>query len=301
MSKNEKVTTTQIAVSSGEVSKRIYTLRGCQVMLDSDLARIYQVETKSLKRAVKRNIERFPKDFMFEPNTKELEILRYQFGTSSVGNFSEADARLNLRSQIGTSSFQNDSNAHGGSRYVPFVFTEPGVAMLSSVLHSERAIQVNIEIMRVFIQLRRQPEAQGTQLELLPKIETLERQIDLLKQRFDQFEKKSQKLSKEPPSNLLQGDKVRLIQSVVAKRWGVRLEDLKSATRTKAISLPRHVAIYLVRKHICMGFSEIGQHFGRRDHSTIMHAYHKVCATSRDKVLQHAIDALQIELQPLLA
>ena len=109
------------------IEKSIYLIRGQKVMLDHDLAELYEVETKILNRAVKRNLQRFPADFMFQLTVDEAE---------------------NLRCQIGTSSF------HGGRRYLPYVFTEQGVAMLSSVLNSERAILVNIEIMRAFVKLR---------------------------------------------------------------------------------------------------------------------------------------------------
>jgi len=95
-------------------------------MLDSDLAQLYQVETKGLKRAVKRNIERFPPDFMFELTKEEVNVLRYQNGTSSWG----------------------------GSRYLPYAFTEQGVAMLSTVLSSKIAIDINIQIMRAFVSVR---------------------------------------------------------------------------------------------------------------------------------------------------
>jgi hypothetical protein len=108
------------------IQNRIHEIRGCRVMLDFDLAELYQVETGMLKRAVKRNIERFPDDFMFELSPKEFEILRCQFGTSSWG----------------------------GTRYMPFAFTEQGVAMLSSVLKSPTAIEVNISIMRAFVAMR---------------------------------------------------------------------------------------------------------------------------------------------------
>jgi hypothetical protein len=108
------------------IEKQIFLIRGHRVMLDSDLAKLYKVETKALNRAVKRNLDRFPQDFMFQLNSEELE---------------------NLKSQIGTSSW-------GGRRYVPFVFTEQGVAMLSGVLKSKRAVQVNIAIMRTFVRLR---------------------------------------------------------------------------------------------------------------------------------------------------
>ena len=110
------------------ISNKIYLIRNQKVMLDRDLAYLYQVETKQLKRQVRRNIERFPEDFMFEMSKQELENWRSQFGTSNSENM--------------------------GLRYVPMVFTEQGVAMLSSVLKSDRAIAVNIKIIRIFTKMR---------------------------------------------------------------------------------------------------------------------------------------------------
>ena len=112
------------------IQNKIYEIRGQQVMLDFDLAALYQVETKVLKQAVRRNIERFPEDFMFEISNEEYNSLKDS-----------------LRSQIVTSN-------KGGIRYMPFAFTEMGVAMLSSVLRSGSAIQVNIAIMRAFVAMR---------------------------------------------------------------------------------------------------------------------------------------------------
>ncbi|MDU1892001.1 MAG: ORF6N domain-containing protein [Dysgonomonas sp.] len=109
------------------IQNKIFEIRGMRVMLDFDLAELYEVETKNLKRAVKRNIERFPDDFMFELTANEWEILRRNFGTSSWG----------------------------GTRYMPFAFTEQGIAQLSSVLNSPLAIQVNISIIRAFVTLRK--------------------------------------------------------------------------------------------------------------------------------------------------
>ena len=109
-----------------QIATKIYFIRGIKVMLDRDLAELYEVETRVLKQAVRRNIARFPEDFMFELTKQEL---------------------ANLRSQIVTSSW-------GGSRYKPMAFTEQGVAMLSSILRSDRAIQVNIQIMRTFTRIR---------------------------------------------------------------------------------------------------------------------------------------------------
>lgn len=109
------------------IQNKIYEIRGQQVMLDFDLAELYGSETKRLKEAVRRNIRRFPEDFMFELTKNEYETLRTQFATS---------------------------NKRGGTRYMPFAFTEQGVAMLSSVLNSEVAIEVNISIMRAFVSVR---------------------------------------------------------------------------------------------------------------------------------------------------
>ena len=113
-------------LTTSEIVEKIYVIKGMKVMLDKDLAEMYGVETKRLKEAVRRNISRFPDDFMFELSALELS---------------------NLRSQIATSSW-------GGLRYLPMAFTEQGVAMLSSVLRSERAIQVNIQIVRVYTRMR---------------------------------------------------------------------------------------------------------------------------------------------------
>ncbi|NWF52847.1 MAG: ORF6N domain-containing protein, partial [Nitrospirae bacterium] len=130
------------------IEKKILLIRGEKVMLDADLAELYGVETKILVRAVKRNIDRFPSDFMIQLNKKEFENLRFQFGTSS---------------------------RWGGRRYLPYAFTEQGVAMLSSVLNSDRAIKVNIEIMRAFVRLR----------QLLASNKELARRLDELEKKYD--------------------------------------------------------------------------------------------------------------------
>jgi len=135
------------------IATRIFEIRGRKVMLDRDLAELYGVSTKALNQAVKRNISRFPDDFMYQLTRQEVAILRSQFVTS------------NLKSQIVISSW-------GGRRHPPYVFTEQGVAMLSSVLSSERAIQVNILIMRAFTKLR---EILLSHKDLAAKVETLER------------------------------------------------------------------------------------------------------------------------------
>lgn len=130
------------------IERKILMIRGEKVMLDADLAELYEVETKMLVRAVKRNIDRFPSDFMIQLNKEEFENLRFQFGTSSQW---------------------------GGRRYFPYAFTEQGVAMLSSVLNSKRAVQVNIAIMRTFVKLR---EMLSTHKDLARKLEEMEKKYD---------------------------------------------------------------------------------------------------------------------------
>ena len=109
-----------------KIQNMIFEIRGHKVMFDNDLAVLYQVKTKNLNKTVKRHLKRFPPDFMFQLTNNEVENLRFQFGTSSWG----------------------------GSRYLPYVFTEQGIAMLSGLLNSDIAINVNIQIMRAFVQLR---------------------------------------------------------------------------------------------------------------------------------------------------
>lgn len=125
----------------------IFYARGERVILDADIAVLYGVETKALVRAVKRNMDRFPQDFMFQLTPEEVSNLRYQFGTSSWG----------------------------GRRYLPYAFTEQGVAMLSGVLRSEQAVKVNVEIMRAFVRLRRMVNEQA---ELARKLDALEDRYD---------------------------------------------------------------------------------------------------------------------------
>ncbi len=136
-----------VVIPSERIIKRIFWLRDEKVMLDSDLAEMYEVETKVFNQAVKRNIDRFPKDFMFQLTVQEYSI---------------------LKSQIVTSSW-------GGKRKLPYAFTEPGVAMLSSVLKSKRAVAVNIQIIRTFVELRK----------MLVTHEALRKKIEAMEQKYD--------------------------------------------------------------------------------------------------------------------
>lgn len=134
-------------IPAESIVNKIYIFRGVKVMIDSDLAELYGVETKVLNQAVKRNIERFPTDFMFHLDKEEFDCLRSQFVTSN----------------------------RGGQRYLPNVFTEHGILMLSSVLNSVKAIQVNIQIMRTFSKLR---QMLSTHEDLKKKIEEMESRYD---------------------------------------------------------------------------------------------------------------------------
>jgi len=147
MRRNRRAGAGNAAIPTERITRAILLIRGQKVILDTDLAVLYEVETKALNRAVKRNVGRFPPDFMFELTKDEAERLRCQFGTSK----------------------------RGGRRYRPYAFTEQGVAMLSGVLHSRRAVRVNIEIMRAFVQLR---QMLSSHADLARKLEALEKKYD---------------------------------------------------------------------------------------------------------------------------
>jgi hypothetical protein len=148
----------QMIIAVERIERAIYLIRGQKVMLDADLAWLYGVSVGRLNEAVRRNINRFPADFMFQLTKDEFEEMKNRMG------------RVNLKSQIAISS-----SGWGGRRHPPYAFTEQGVAMLSTVLRSDRAIHVNIEIMRAFVRLRRML-ASNTDLER--KLKELERKYD---------------------------------------------------------------------------------------------------------------------------
>ena len=137
-----------ISVADESIMNKIYVIRGQKVMIDRDLAELYEVETKRLKEAIRRNINRFPKDFMFEMNKKEFANWRTQFATSKEDKV--------------------------GLRYAPFCFTEQGVTMLSCVLNSDRAIDVNIQIIRIFTKMK---EMLLTNKDILLQMQKVERKL----------------------------------------------------------------------------------------------------------------------------
>jgi hypothetical protein len=154
-----QIVTSSSGVPAERIERHILLIRGQKVMLDSDLAELYMVETKGLNQAVRRNIERFPEDFMFQVTQEEWEHLR------------EHHDAFALRSQSVTSK-----QGRGGRTYLPYAFTEQGVAMLSSVLRSPRAVQVNIAIVRAFVKLR----------EILASHSELARRLDEMESRYDE-------------------------------------------------------------------------------------------------------------------
>jgi hypothetical protein len=156
--------------SQQQIEHAILLIRGEKVLLDSDLARLYGVTTKVLVQAVKRNVKRFPADFAFRLTPQEFKTLRSQIVTSKAGR--------------------------GGRRYLPLAFTEQGVAMLSSVLRSERAVQVNIEIMRTFVRLR---QILAVNTDLAKRLDDLERRVGNHDEQFVSVIRAIRQLMEPPP------------------------------------------------------------------------------------------------------
>ena len=146
------------SISPIEIRSLIYSIRGKQVMLDSDLASLYEGETKNLNRAVKRNIERCPASFCFQLTDEEVENLRFQIGTSSL--------------------------SYGGRRYLPYVFTEQGIAMASAILRSDIAVKVSVEIMEAFVEMRRMLISNASLFHRLDNIELRQLEAD---QKFEEI------------------------------------------------------------------------------------------------------------------
>lgn len=171
-------------IPAERIERRILLVRGQKVLLDFQLAELYEVEARSLNQAVKRNSERFPEDFMFQLSEEETEqIMRSQFVTASPGNSSQfvmsSDASGTESKEpppVNWSQFVTSSKKHRGLAYRPYAFTEQGVAMLSSVLRSPRAVLVNIAIMRTFVQLR----------QLLSSHADLAKELASLESKYDQ-------------------------------------------------------------------------------------------------------------------
>jgi hypothetical protein len=172
-------TTDLVAIPHERIVNQIHVIRGKKVMLDSDLAELYGVPTRRLNEQVKRNIRRFPEEFMFQLTRQEFEDLSRQ------------NDPPNLRSQIAISK-----KGQGGRRYQPYVFSEPGVAMLSSVLKSEQAIQINIMIIKAFVRMR---ELLETDQVLRERLVALEQQLGAHNKDIRTIYRVLQRLVAEPP------------------------------------------------------------------------------------------------------
>ena len=163
--------------SSDDIKKLIYTIRGKQVMLDSDVAMLYQYTTKNINKAMKRNLDRFPEDFCFELTEREMSNLRFQNGTSNL------------------------EKKYGGRRYLPYVYTEQGISMLAGILKNEIAVQVSINIMRAFVEMRKFILSNGQAFDRLTNVEyklleqskTLTEHEEKFEKVFDELQKKERK------------------------------------------------------------------------------------------------------------
>ena len=155
----------EMAISETTIKNLIYVIRGQQVMLDSDLAMLYHVETFNLNKAMKRNVDRFPEDFCFQLTKEEYKNLIFQSGISSL---------------------QESENKHGGRRKLPYVFTEQGISMLSAVLRSEIAVKVSVRIMRTFVEMRRFMANNSLVLSRINELEV--KQLSYQKETDDKFE-----------------------------------------------------------------------------------------------------------------
>lgn len=282
-----------------EIKQCIYPIRGQQVMLDVELADIYGITPKRLNEQVRRNESRFPLDFMFQLLQCEYDFIKSQFST------------------LKTKGIWGQHR-----KYLPLVFTEQGAIMLSRVLKSERAIEMNVSIMRAFIQLRQstgnydelKTELSGVKDALLE----LGRKIDKQSENFfhvieslrntqstskgispqallDRSQNSSETLLGEnqkqvsivlPKSSYTENIsvhvergshiRVEVIQQAVAKHYGLKLQDLKASNRSAPVALARQIGMYLVRELTRLGYREIGACFGRKDHTTVLHACRKI-------------------------
>lgn len=275
-------------LSTSLIIQKIYKVRGVRVMLDSDLALLFQTNTRSLNQAANRRIDSFPEDFMFRLNKDELESLRSQV------------VILKTKSR-------------GGSPYLPFVFTEIGVGMLSCILNSDRAVQVAIAAMRAFALSR---QSSGQVSESNKRMDHLEERLGAVEVRFGQLEtlvghqiglvqKSVQNLLVvtppvapsyaqsffEDPAVSTQVDQ---IQKRVAGYFGITVRDLKGNVRRPVIALPRQIAMYLVRIHVKIGLKEIGRYFGGKDHTTVLHACQKIEGWIKSKpIVSKAVVSIQ--------
>jgi hypothetical protein len=276
-----------------QIWQNIHYIRENQVMLDSDLATLYALPVKRLNEQVQRNRARFPVSFMFQLTKEEFEPLRSQIATSNMicnrlklqDLMSVPSENMPLRSQFATSN-----SKRGGRRHLPYAFTEQGVAMVSAILNTEEAIRISILIMETFVRVRKEKNTRIL-------IEGAEAQIQYLRSEFDQkleaqtrvlLDAISQKtmavvVERSEDQSVFQSFLTSIpcvtaqdIQKAVAKHYSMDVQDLSKETREKRISLPRQVAMYLMRETLALSFKEIGTCFGGMNHTTVLHGYQKI-------------------------
>ena len=292
-------------IQSVEILQRIYLIRGQRVMLDSDLAALYKTDIKTLNRAVKRNLEYFPKSSVFQLDEKEYESLRCQRGT------------LNKEYVIYKPKSEPQTSEKGRHRkYLPYVFTEQGVAALSGILKSRQAKKVNMSILETFVQLRRKLETQTDVMQRLEQleakqdaqfkllIEAIQRNVPTRVQNKNLVANYSNPESPPTPSikhsNFSRNisNQVTAIREAVAHYYELKTHELAACTRKKHIILPRQVAIYLVRKYTKLGLKEIGAIFSGKDHTTILHACNRIASLlEQDAALREAINTIEDDLK----
>jgi hypothetical protein len=291
-----------------EVSQKIYWVRNQKVILDTDLASYYGIQTKRLNERIKNNPKRFPQTLVFQLTQNEYE---------------------NLRSAKTTSSF-----SHGGRRYLPYAFSLHGATMLACLVNTEQAIQTNLVIIDAFLKSKesentnREPLSSGNKFidkidqvlvalnEINSKIPLPQKKVsnnDILPIQKDSLnffvpkdeahciESPELKIVKQPDQTFRQTlkiekryDKAEKIIRFVTQYFELKIQDLKLPSREKSISLPRQIAIYLIRKHTGLILKEIGNLFGGKDHTTIMHACNKIeKEIISNQIVTHAVQFIQ--------
>ena len=293
-----------VELSVSGIGQQIYFIRDNRIMLDSDLAVLYEIETFNLNKAVKRNRERFPADFMYLLTQEEWASLTFQIGIAK-------------------------KQGRGGRRTLPYGFTQEGVAMLSSVLNSKRACQVNITILRAFAKFRKNAESNMKLSEKVGCLETnLSQQLVVMTNAMQKImaavEPRSTRdgISNTSVANLPQpiplpnaqapkpSDcnrstfsrrdhlKVEAIQNAVARYYQLSILELKSTTRSASIARPRQICMYLIRKYTDLSYQNIGTIFGGKDHTTVLHAFRKIEAELITEMeAREALDSIQSFLE----
>jgi hypothetical protein len=258
-------------------------------MLDRDLAQFYGVETRILKRSVKSNSDRFPPDFMFELTKAENELLRSKIYTSKTQETLKKASGSVESADILRSTFRiSKAEKRGGDRYLSFAFSELGIAMLSSVLNTDRAIQVFRTLMRAFFHPRHYSESPS---EIVQKLDDLNSKIDELNNQFRLNLKqqaaintqlstagRSQEKPALPAPSFTSPTEatVQEVLKAVTDFFGIKIQDLRKPGRAKPIPLARQIAIFLIRERTKLSLKTIGTHFAGQDHTTVLYAYRKI-------------------------